>query len=94
MLCLITILRYNGFSNSRSKCFIFLETGGDIKLKTYEPTVEGLIQSWVDRFPTSAPLENLLKLWEKDVKHFYYLNIRHMYCKIAFNKGFYFLINL
>ena len=52
---------------------IFVESG-DVELKTYESNFEGLIQSWVDRFPTLSATESLLKLWEKDYKHFYNKN--------------------
>ncbi|OXU25304.1 hypothetical protein TSAR_002130 [Trichomalopsis sarcophagae] len=44
---------------------------GTVVLKSYEPTFEGLIQSWIERFPSPNVSENLLKLWEKDEKFFY-----------------------
>ena len=44
--------------------------GNDVTLKTYEPTHEGLIQSWVDRFQSSDIYVILEELWEKDQKNF------------------------
>ncbi|CAG9821296.1 unnamed protein product [Phaedon cochleariae] len=48
----------------------FLE-GSEVKLKTYEASVEGLVQSWVDRFQEPQPLyEALLHLSRADAHHF------------------------
>nr|XP_023013816.1 dipeptidyl peptidase 3 [Leptinotarsa decemlineata] len=48
----------------------FLE-GQEVRLKTYESSVSGLLQSWVDRFPEPEPLyEALLTLSEADSSHF------------------------
>lgn len=48
---------------------IVLETGNVI-LKNYEATNEGLIQSWVERFPDEDVSNKLIQLWEKDRKYF------------------------
>ncbi|XP_044598296.1 dipeptidyl peptidase 3 isoform X1 [Cotesia glomerata] len=42
----------------------------DIELKNYDPTFDGLIQSWMDRFPSSNVTQTLVELWEKDQTHF------------------------
>lgn len=43
----------------------------DVKLKTYEANVEGLIQSWVERFDDPQPLyDDLLALTKADAKYF------------------------
>ncbi|XP_008549924.1 dipeptidyl peptidase 3 isoform X1 [Microplitis demolitor] len=42
----------------------------DVKLKNYDPTFDGLIQSWIDRFPSPKVEETLIELWEKDQPHF------------------------
>ncbi|XP_077293457.1 dipeptidyl peptidase 3 isoform X2 [Arctopsyche grandis] len=46
---------------------------GSVVLKTYEPSHQGLIQSWVDRFPNTEVDDILEKLAESDKKH--YLNL-------------------
>lgn len=48
---------------------IFSESG-NVVLKSYEPTFEGMIQSWVDRFPSYNLTEKLVKLAGKDQKYF------------------------
>ncbi|KAK7104572.1 dipeptidyl peptidase 3-like isoform X2 [Littorina saxatilis] len=46
------------------------EKGGQVSLKSYEPTAGGLIQSFVDRFP-SPDLDAIMQgLWEKDQPYF------------------------
>ena len=57
-----------GFALTYKKNFI--SDNGNVSLKTYDETPEGFIQSWLDRFPSTATSENLIKLWEKDIKHF------------------------
>ncbi|XP_069681962.1 dipeptidyl peptidase 3 isoform X1 [Periplaneta americana] len=47
-----------------------LSKGDEVTLKTYEPTHEGLIQSWIDRFNSSEIDVILEELWEKDQKYF------------------------
>ncbi|KAJ8926984.1 hypothetical protein NQ314_020545 [Rhamnusium bicolor] len=43
----------------------------DVSLKTYEPTLEGLVQSWVERFQQPEPLyDALLELTKADAHHF------------------------
>lgn len=43
----------------------------DVKLKTYEPTVDGLISSWVERFSEPKQLYNaLLDLTKSDAHYF------------------------
>ncbi|XP_037071892.1 dipeptidyl peptidase 3-like isoform X1 [Pollicipes pollicipes] len=44
--------------------------GDDVLLRQYESTPEGLIQSFVDRFPDPAIEDRLLELHQKDAKHF------------------------
>lgn len=39
-------------------------------LKNYEPSFSGLIQSWIERFPTANVSELLIQLWEKDKNYF------------------------
>ncbi|XP_046434394.1 dipeptidyl peptidase 3 isoform X1 [Neodiprion fabricii] len=41
-----------------------------VTLKNYEPTFDGLIESWVDRFPSTEVTTTLLELWAKDQKYF------------------------
>ncbi|XP_019868430.1 dipeptidyl peptidase 3 isoform X2 [Aethina tumida] len=41
-----------------------------VELKVYEPTLEGLLQSWVDRFQQPSLYENLIDLTNKDRDHF------------------------
>ncbi|XP_067008544.2 dipeptidyl peptidase 3 isoform X2 [Anabrus simplex] len=43
---------------------------GEVTLKTYEATHEGLIQSFIDRFPSSDIDVILEELWLKDKKYF------------------------
>ncbi|KAG5898542.1 hypothetical protein JTB14_012441 [Gonioctena quinquepunctata] len=45
--------------------------GDQVHLKTYEASVEGLVQSWVERFSDPEPLyEALLELSKADASHF------------------------
>lgn len=56
-------------------CAILAPTGDDedVELKTYESTHEGLIESWVDRYPDREVLYAVLSdLADKDGKHFKY----------------------
>jgi hypothetical protein len=48
----------------------FLIAGGEVTLKTYDATHEGLIQSWIDRFQSSDIDVILQELWQKDQKYF------------------------
>ncbi|XP_043501260.1 dipeptidyl peptidase 3 isoform X2 [Polistes fuscatus] len=52
--------------------FIQRENGNisDVILKNYEPTFSGLIQSWIERYPSAALSDSLIQLWEKDKKYF------------------------
>ncbi|XP_058806522.1 dipeptidyl peptidase 3 isoform X2 [Phymastichus coffea] len=47
-----------------------IDDAGNIQLKNYEPTFEGLIQSWIERFPSPSVSDKLMKLWKKDEKFF------------------------
>ncbi|XP_063985420.1 dipeptidyl peptidase 3 isoform X2 [Diachasmimorpha longicaudata] len=47
----------------------FIESG-EVKLKNYEATFEGFIQSWVERFPEAETVEMMLQLAEKDRPYF------------------------
>lgn len=50
-----------------------VENGDDVKLKTYEPSLENVISSWVERFPNKEQVySSLLLLAEKDREHFKY----------------------
>ncbi|KAK0181984.1 hypothetical protein PV327_000159 [Microctonus hyperodae] len=42
----------------------------DVKLKNYEASFDGLIKSWIDRFPSSQTANTLVDLWEKEQKYF------------------------
>lgn len=42
----------------------------DVTIKNYEPTFSGLIQSWIERFPTANVSDILIELWEKDKNYF------------------------
>lgn len=42
----------------------------NVVLKNYEASFSGLIQSWIERFPTDNVSELLIQLWEKDKNHF------------------------
>ena len=46
------------------------ESDTKVTLKNYEATFEGLIQSWIDRFPSSKIPNELIELWENDKKYF------------------------
>ncbi|KAJ8673831.1 hypothetical protein QAD02_005093 [Eretmocerus hayati] len=48
----------------------FVDASGEVTLKTYEATFEGLIQSWVDRFPDTKSSKTLVDLAERDEKYF------------------------
>ncbi|XP_076656909.1 dipeptidyl peptidase 3 isoform X1 [Halictus rubicundus] len=48
----------------------FLNGSDGVQLKNYEASFAGLIQSWVERFPSPEISQNLIDLWEKDKKHF------------------------
>lgn len=41
-----------------------------MSLKKYDASVEGLINSWVERFPTADVDDMLEELWKKDAIHF------------------------
>ncbi|GBO16515.1 Dipeptidyl peptidase 3, partial [Araneus ventricosus] len=43
---------------------------GKVDLKTYEPSADGIIQSWVDRFQEENVDDILEELWAKDKHHF------------------------
>jgi dipeptidyl-peptidase-3 len=44
--------------------------GDNIVLKRYEPSVEGLITSWMERFPSSDIDALLEEAWQKDSAYF------------------------
>lgn len=45
--------------------------GSQVKLKEYDASVEGLIQSWVERFDNNEYLyKSLLELTQADAQHF------------------------
>lgn len=43
---------------------------GQVQLKAYEPTAAGLIESFVDRFPSPDVDAIVQELWEKDRPYF------------------------
>ena len=43
---------------------------GQVQLKSYEPTAAGLIESFVDRFPSPDVDAIVQELWEKDRPYF------------------------
>ncbi|XP_071042174.1 dipeptidyl peptidase 3 [Parasteatoda tepidariorum] len=47
----------------------FLEDG-KVVLKNYDSTFEGMIQSWVERYPDSSICDILEELWKKDSAYF------------------------
>ncbi|XP_012285415.1 dipeptidyl peptidase 3 isoform X2 [Orussus abietinus] len=42
----------------------------EVKVKHYEPTFNGLIQSWVERFPSVETSDNLIEIAQRDEQHF------------------------
>ncbi|XP_015918043.2 dipeptidyl peptidase 3 isoform X1 [Parasteatoda tepidariorum] len=46
------------------------EEDGKVVLKNYDSTVEGMIKSWIDRFPDSSICDILEELWKKDSAYF------------------------
>ncbi|XP_031846623.1 dipeptidyl peptidase 3 isoform X2 [Nomia melanderi] len=48
----------------------FVNGSNGVELKNYEPTFVGLIQSWMERFPSPETSQTLIELWEKDKEHF------------------------
>lgn len=43
---------------------------GEVKLKSYDASAAGVIQSFVDRFPSTDVEDVVQELWEKDRHHF------------------------
>ncbi|XP_018314001.1 dipeptidyl peptidase 3 isoform X1 [Mycetomoellerius zeteki] len=54
----------------QSNTFIDGSDSNNVILKNYEPSFAGLIQSWIERFPSLDVSETLIELWEKDKQHF------------------------
>lgn len=54
--------------------FYFIIPGKQVELKRYPATAEGMIASWVERFPTTDVDEFLEELAEKDSAYFRDLN--------------------
>lgn len=51
--------------------FLIASVGDKVGLKSYEATASGLIQSWVERFPAGADLDQkLTNLWQKEKPYF------------------------
>ncbi|XP_076283188.1 dipeptidyl peptidase 3 isoform X2 [Lasioglossum baleicum] len=48
----------------------FVNGSDGVQLKNYEPSFAGLIQSWMERFPSPEISQTLIDLWEKDKEHF------------------------
>lgn len=48
-----------------------MDTGeNEVQLKNYEPSFVGLIQSWIERFPSEDFSQILIEILEKDKQHF------------------------
>ena len=50
---------------------------GQVQLKSYEPTAAGLIESFVDRFPSPDVDAIVQELWEKDRPYFWSCSLCH-----------------
>lgn len=48
----------------------FVDDSNNVTLKNYESTFTGLIQSWIERFPSADVSQALIELWNKDKHHF------------------------
>ncbi|XP_017761362.1 PREDICTED: dipeptidyl peptidase 3 [Eufriesea mexicana] len=46
------------------------ENESEVQLKNYKPTFVGLIQSWIERFPSEDYSQILIEILEKDKQHF------------------------
>lgn len=57
-------------SNINKKTKIILLSGGKVELKLYQPTAEGMIQSWTERFPVTKVHDILEQLAEADKVHY------------------------
>ncbi|XP_066588840.1 dipeptidyl peptidase 3 isoform X2 [Prorops nasuta] len=54
----------------QANTFVSDEAESNVVIKNYDATFNGLIQSWVDRFPSQDVSDILIELWEKDKQHF------------------------
>ncbi|KAL6256472.1 hypothetical protein P5V15_012585 [Pogonomyrmex californicus] len=54
----------------QSNTFINGSDSNNVTLKNYESSFTGLIQSWIERFPSSNISQTLIELWNKDKQHF------------------------
>ncbi|XP_011696833.1 PREDICTED: dipeptidyl peptidase 3 isoform X2 [Wasmannia auropunctata] len=54
----------------QSNTFIDGFDSNNVILKNYEPSFTGLIQSWIERFPSADVSQILIDLWNKDKHHF------------------------
>lgn len=46
-------------------------SGDTVALKTYEATLEGYIESWIERFRSHSQIcDTLEAIWEEDKKYF------------------------
>lgn len=50
--------------------YLFLLAGGKVELKLYQPTAEGMVQSWTERFPVTNVHDVLEQLAEADKAHY------------------------
>lgn len=48
----------------------FVNDENEVQLKNYEPNFAGLIQSWIERFPSTDISQTLIEIMEKDKQHF------------------------
>jgi len=51
-------------------CVIYCSVDGSVTLKSYEASSAGMVQSWVDRFPTTDVDKKLMELWDQDKAYF------------------------
>lgn len=49
---------------------MFSDDGNDVTLTNYDPSVEGVIQSWTERYPDAAIVDTLMELYKKDARYF------------------------
>lgn len=61
-------------TNANVNASLLLADEKTVNLKTYEPTIEGYVESWMDRFPGTDVCDRLEKIWIRDKHHFPTLN--------------------
>ena len=70
--------------------------GADVVLKSYEPTPEGLIQSWMERYTGDSAFRGLDYCWRKDKPFFWITSGEFNYSQLSlilsFNHFYNFLV--